>query len=118
MQANRAVTREGSKTRGDGSSRTRAFRQSFLLSYAQRIGERLRHATDEQTEAAAAEPGGANLLPVLADREQDVERAVEEMFPELPTVHLSGAHDREGWASGRAAAEQATLDLGPGIAGG
>lgn len=117
LQADRAIAREGSKTRVDGSSRTRTFRQSFLLAYAQRIGERLRLTTQEQTTAAAAEAGGANLLPVLADREQDVERAVEEMFPELSTVQLGGGYDREGWARGRAAAEQATLDLGPALDG-
>ncbi len=56
VQANTAMLRSGGKRDGAGRSRTRAFRQSFLLSYAVRIGERLSEAADH---AAAGGGGGA-----------------------------------------------------------
>lgn len=40
VQANRAMLAAGRRS-SDGRARTRSFRQSFLLSYAERIGERL-----------------------------------------------------------------------------
>lgn len=45
VQANTAMLREGTKRDAYGRSRTRAFRQSFLVAYALRIGERLSQAT-------------------------------------------------------------------------
>jgi hypothetical protein len=109
VQATTAMTREGSRTDRIGRSRTRSFRQSFLLSYAHRIQERLSETTRQQTESAAAEPGRANLLPVLASRTDAVEQATCEMFPHLTTHSAGSAWDREGWASGRAAADLASL---------
>jgi hypothetical protein len=103
------MTREGSRTYTGGGSRTRTFRQSFLLSYAHRIRERLTETTRQETETAAAEPGKHNLLPVLASRDEAVKAATTAMFPRM-TAHSAGnAWDREGWASGRAAADLAAL---------
>jgi hypothetical protein len=109
VQATTALTREGSRAYRDGGSRTRSFRQSFLLSYAHRIRERLTETTRRETEAAAAEPGHQNLLPVLSRRDEAVERATAAMFPELKTRSVGTAWDREGWATGRAAADLAAL---------
>jgi hypothetical protein len=109
VQATAAMTREGSRSYSGGGSRTRSFRQSFLLSYAHRIRERLTEATRQETEAVAAEPGKGNLLPVLASREEAVERATNAMFPHLFTRSNGGTWDHEGWASGRAAADLAAL---------
>jgi Protein of unknown function (DUF2786) len=109
VQATTAMTREGSRTYRGGGSRTRIFRQSFLLSYAHRIRERLTETTRQETETAAAELGKRNLLPVLASRDEAVERATAAMFPHLTTHSAGTAWDHEGWASGRAAADLATL---------
>jgi hypothetical protein len=109
VQATTALTREGSRTYRGGGSRTRSFRQSFLLSYAHRIRERLTETTRQETRTAAAEPGNRNLLPVLASRDEAVERATNAMFPHLTSHSAGTAWDREGWASGRAAADLATL---------
>src|SRR5437879_5887944 len=70
VQATRAMTT--APRRADG--RTRSFRQSFLVGYAGRIGERLREATSAATRDAADEHGDA-LLPVLADRRAAVDEA-------------------------------------------
>ena len=45
IQATRAMTSEGSQTDWSGRNRTRSFRRSFLMGYANRIGWRLREAT-------------------------------------------------------------------------
>jgi hypothetical protein len=129
VQASTAMLHAGSRQDAYGRSRTRAFRQSFLVSYAIRIGERLsqaaEHATQEaaaEQEAAAGQPAGAvagadsavsagtALVPFLAARRQAVDDAVDEMFGDtLRRGRAVRATDAEGWASGRAAADLATL---------
>jgi hypothetical protein len=111
VQANTAMLREGAKRDRNGRSRTRAFRQSFLISYAVRIGERLSEATEHVQQAAAAAPSGRNLLPVLAARHRAVDDAVDDMFGDSLVNMGSSARatDSEGWYSGRAAADLASL---------
>jgi uncharacterized protein DUF2786 len=129
VQASAAMLYAGSRQDAYGRSRTRAFRQSFLVSYAIRIGERLsraaEHATKEaaaEQEAAAGQPAGAvvgaggtgstgaALVPFLAARRQEVDDAVDEMFGDtLRRGRSVRATDAEGWASGRAAADLANL---------
>ncbi|HXL96639.1 MAG TPA: DUF2786 domain-containing protein [Streptosporangiaceae bacterium] len=109
VQATSAMVRAGSRSSGDGRSRTRAFRQSFLVSYAVRIGERLTEAAGAAERAVAEETPGRNLLPVLATREREVTEAVEGMFTNLTRTRGARVTDEEGWASGRAAADLAAL---------
>ncbi|GAA1953951.1 DUF2786 domain-containing protein [Kitasatospora viridis] len=120
VQATAAMHKAGSRQHLDGASRTRAFRQSFLVSYAARIRERLTEATERTTREAAAgrhlrEDGTAEqllpdsrLLPALAAREQAVDSATEQMFPKLTSQRVR-VSDGEGWAAGRAAADRAAL---------
>jgi hypothetical protein len=132
VQANTAMLRAGGKTDSYGRSRTRAFRQSFLVSYAIRIGERLTEATVHAENAAAAEqeasadqaPSGAGrgagtaLVPFLAARREAVDGAVDDLFGDRLT-HSRAARvtDAEGWASGRAAADLASLHNRDAVAG-
>lgn len=109
VQATTALVHAGSRRDAYGRSRTRSFRQSFLTSYAQRIGERLAASTGAAERQAAADSPGTNLLPVLAARHRLVDQAVDEMFPELTQHAVGSAHDREGWVFGRAAADLAAL---------
>lgn len=121
VQANSAMLRAGPRQDGYGRSSTRAFRQSFLVSYAIRIGERLTEATEHATQEAAerqastaatdsARGTGTALVPFLAARRQAVDDAVDEMFGDtLKRGRAVRATDAEGWASGRAAADLATL---------
>jgi hypothetical protein len=123
VQANTAMLRTGGKRDGAGRSRTRAFRQSFLLAYAIRIGERLSEAADHAEREAVAEQRavdgvaaggsagkGADLVPFLAARHRAVDDAVDEMFGSTLTRSRSvRATDADGWNSGRAAADLATL---------
>ena len=108
VQGSRAMLARGSVVDGHGRSRTRSFRQSFLLSFAGRIGERLTEAAAHAEREAEAELGGA-LLPVLAGRRDEVEHEVEVLFPRLQRVRGPAVTNREGWVAGRVAAERATL---------
>jgi len=105
-QAQRAMLAYGSRADQAGRSRTRSFRQSFLLSFAVHIGQRLRGVTEESVTAAAAPA----LLPAIRDHEAEVDELTTTMFPHL--VEKSTAiTNHEGWAGGRAAAELAQLNL-------
>lgn len=111
VQANAAMQRHAHSRNGPGTSRSRSFRQSFLLAYAARIGERLRSET--QAVAAEAEP---RLLPVLRDHEATISEAFEAMVPH--TVGRSTSiNSGEGWAAGIAAAELAQLDINAKLGG-
>jgi len=110
VQANAAMLRQGAKRDAHGRSRTRAFRQSFLVAYAHRIGQRLSQVTDHAEQEAVAS-SGHSLLPVLKARHEAIDDAVDEMFGVGGTVSARGANvtDNEGWHSGLAAADMATL---------
>ena len=90
--------------------RTRAFRHSFILAFASRIGERLAEAA-EATRVAVEAERSVSLLPVLAGRRELVDEAVTEMFPRLGRHRQRSATSAEGWRAGRAAGDGA--DLGP-----
>ncbi len=127
VQADGAMLRAGGKKDAYGRSRTRAFRQSFLVSYAVRIGERLAEAAGQAEREAVAEQeaaleqeagrqreaahgGGRDLVPFLAARHRAVDDAVAEMFGDgLTRSRAVRATDAEGWYSGRAAADLASL---------
>jgi len=105
VQAARALLRHGRLVDRGGRSRTRSFRQSFLVAYAVRIGERLRVASD-----AAVTGDSERLLPVLRDHEETVAEAFDAMVPH--TVGRStNVTSGEGWAAGVVAADLALLDV-------
>jgi hypothetical protein len=109
VQADRAMLAAGRRVDQRGQSRTKSFRQSFLISYAQRIGERLTTAAAE-AETAVSESVGGGLLPVLAARERAVQDRVDELFPRLASRRVSVSNSA-GWLAGRAAADLAVLDV-------
>ncbi|QMV22304.1 DUF2786 domain-containing protein [Streptomyces sp. SCUT-3] len=120
----RAVAGRESARRGGGRARTKDYRQSFLISYAGRIRQRLSDAAGHAVRDAAAGAAGAadgmegggpgaslpaeRLLPVLAAREEAVEDAADRMFPSTTSHSLKG-RDAEGWSDGAAAADRAEL---------
>ncbi len=106
LQATRAMLAHGKQTTARGTSRTRSFRQSFLLAYANRIGQRL----NEAESTAEAEVDRDRLLPVLAARSRAVEEEFDRMFSDSYTksTRVSNAH---GWHAGHAAADRADLGI-------
>jgi len=138
VQANGAMLRAGARKDSYGRSRTRAFRQSFLVSYAVRIGERLAEAAGHAEQEAVAEQAaaqqatarqgaaqreaastrGQDLVPFLAARHRAVDDAVDAMFGDgLTRSRAVRATDADGWYSGRAAADLASLHNHAPVAG-
>jgi hypothetical protein len=111
VQATTQITASGSRTDSNGHSRTRSFRQSFLVAFAIRIGHRL-EAAGEATVCAATETHGKALVPILASREHAANEAIAELFPNLGQ-RGSRATDREGWLAGTLAADLASLSVQP-----
>ena len=100
LQASRAMLAAGRQTTRAGTSRTRSFRQSFLVAYAARIGERL-DAADTTATAAARSVPQERLLPVLAARSQATDEMVDRLFPRMASrpgvgVELGGLDGRPG----------------------
>ena len=111
VQATRAMTEAGAvSTRGHRLDRSPSFRRGFLLSYADRIGERLTdagaHAQQDETQRH-----GGELLPVLARRSAAVEQEVARLFPDATQSRVTRV-DARGWHAGRAAADRAVLVKG------
>ncbi|MFI1097424.1 DUF2786 domain-containing protein [Streptomyces sp. NPDC020917] len=96
VQADRALHR--------GRSRSRDYRESFLIAYAAGIRERL---ADAAATEVAARPA-ADLLPVLAARDLAVRETRERLFPSTSTARLKG-RDVDGWEAGRSTARSVRL---------
>jgi hypothetical protein len=106
LQATKAMIAGGSQTTRGGQSRTRSYRQSFLVAYATRIGERLEQAT---ATTIAEAPDSARLLPVLASQLHKVNAEFEVRFPDIVGKRVS-ASNADGWGAGKAAADRAQLE--------
>jgi hypothetical protein len=100
VQANRAMARDEP---AKGKARVKAFRRSFLVAYAVRIGERLEQTTRHEIEQHT------DLLPVLRNRDVQVREAMDKAFPRTVRSRGSRVDSLEGWESGRAAADEAKL---------
>ncbi|MFJ3584820.1 DUF2786 domain-containing protein [Streptomyces sp. NPDC090127] len=103
VQGTAAMTRAEAEQRAGGRKRTKSFRQSFLLAYANRLGTRLA-ATSRRV--AAETP---TLLPVLASREVAVTSRADEMFPQTRTTRVRAMWDEAGWTHGTTAADTARV---------
>lgn len=115
VQAHHAMARTEPPGGKAGRARLRAYRQSFLVAFTVRIGERLAAAAG----AALAEamrgadgtrtPEAADLLPVLASRDEQVRDSMRKVFPRTTRGRGTRIDSVEGWDSGRAAADRAAL---------
>ncbi|MCX4512367.1 DUF2786 domain-containing protein [Streptomyces sp. NBC_01619] len=105
VQGTAAMTRAEASQRAGGRKRTKTFRQSFLLAYAHRIGDRLVRATSHAAEEAA----GGDLLPVLAARDVAVTDHTDRLFPATVRTRVRGATDEAGWHDGTTAADTAHM---------
>ncbi|WP_433078473.1 DUF2786 domain-containing protein [Dactylosporangium sp. CA-052675] len=107
VQAGRAMAKAEPPGGKAGRARLKTFRQSFLVAYAVRIGERLAHATELAIEETAA---ASDLLPVLRSRDEQVRETMARVFPRTVRGRGSRVDSREGWESGREAADRAILN--------
>jgi hypothetical protein len=90
-----------------------AFSRSFLLSFAFRIGERLRESTATATEAQeTTETGQRSVALVLADRTADVDADVLRRYGRIrPARATTGASSSAGATAGSVAASRADLGI-------
>ncbi|MEU5690324.1 DUF2786 domain-containing protein [Actinosynnema sp. NPDC020468] len=102
VQATRAMVAAGDGAPRGDESRTLAYRKSFLLSYAHRVGERLKKAAEP--------PADDRLLPALAARKAEVDSLFTTMFTRT-RPKSTPVRSEAGWDAGRAAAERANLDV-------
>jgi hypothetical protein len=109
VQATAAMMAAGRAT-ADPRSRSRSFRQSFLVAFAVRIGQRLREASEGVVRAAETEHADS-LLPVLARREAQLDEHVRRRCGELRSFTVK-ARDGSGRAAGWLAADLASLAVG------
>jgi hypothetical protein len=116
LQATTALRRAGSRQDVLGRSRTAAFRRAFLMSFAVRIGQRLRETVDATVSAAADETGVA-LVPMFAARAEAAKALATKSYPSARPMRAT-ASDTEGWHAGTAFANQADLSTHPKIARG
>jgi hypothetical protein len=105
VQANRAMARAEPAGGKAGRARLKTFRRSFLVAFAVRVGELLSGSAD----AAVA----ADLLPVLADRDEQVRETMRRAFPETTRARGGRVDSMEGWDAGREAADRAGIRPGP-----
>lgn len=113
VQANRAMLVAGRRNDVRGQTRTKSFRLSFLVAYANRIGERLAATNSSVTDQLLHDD---RLLPVLAARSRVSDEAFARLFPHTVASPLA-AYDTVGLDAGRSAADMATLDVRGSIAG-
>ncbi len=109
VQAGAAMRRHGRQLDRTGTSRTRSFRQSFLVAYAGRIRERLESAAQEAIRSTGR---AGELVPVLHRQAEQLDAATEAMFPQLVTKEAA-IGNAQGWVAGRVAADAARLDTHP-----
>lgn len=109
-QSTNAMLAAGRRPGPSTDTRSRSFRQTFLLAFAARIGERL-DAANAEAEEAAREELGDSFLPVLASRAAQVEDFVAEVFPNTVTRRRT-ITNASGWHAGRQAADAATIAIG------
>ncbi|QDI70163.1 aromatic acid decarboxylase [Streptomyces calvus] len=109
VQATTAMTRAEAAQRAGGRKRTKTFRQSFLASYAHRVGTRLAAVAEAQV--------SGDLLPVLASRAVAVTDRTDRLFPETTTTRLRGVSDAAGWEEGARAADDAQVRARPHLPG-
>ncbi len=108
LQAQSSMARAALAAPPGARVRSRAFRSSFLLGYANRIDARLSEINDHiRTDVTAS--AGKDLLPVLAQRDAEVDAAVEEWFAEMIESNVGGSYDHLGHIAGTRAADTAEL---------
>lgn len=110
VQATSALSSPEVKASKPGYEHGTAFSRSFLLSFAYRIGERLRESGTAAATAHTPTDGSRSVALVLADRMADVNTDVLRRYGRLRSSRpISGASSNEGAVAGAAAASRADL---------
>lgn len=82
------------------------FKRSFLEGFGQRVAARIKESRTQAYEAAE----GGSLLPALIDKNKQVVRHVETIFPNMKFSRRSSQHnDFSGRSAGRSAGDKADI---------
>lgn len=107
VQAVHVMLEQGSVTDWSGKNRTKSFRRSFLIGFADTVEDRLEQARIDATTKADSEHSGS-VLPVLASRSDAVDQALQGDFPKLGQLRTS-VSNYDGIVAGQLAAELADI---------
>ncbi|MEZ5382434.1 MAG: DUF2786 domain-containing protein [Microthrixaceae bacterium] len=111
IQAQTALAQAGRSAPPGTRTRSSSYRSTFLVAYANRIGDRL----TEINAAVAAEvtqEEGDSFLPVLRAQEDRIDDFMAERFGETVSSGVRGGYDPAAAAHGRMAADSAQLSFG------
>ena len=111
IQAQTALAQAGRAAPPGTRTRSSAYRSSFLVAYANRIGDRLAEINAAVT-AEVSEQQGDGFLPVLRAQEDRIDDFMTERFGEPTTSGVRGGYDPAAAAHGRQAANAAQLSFG------
>jgi hypothetical protein len=111
VQAQHALNADARTAPPGARTRRASYRSAFLLSFTQRIADRLREV-NQAVFSQAEQEHGATFLPVLADRTAVVDDYASQRFGDLYESAVRGGFDGAGWARGRMAADAAQLTFG------
>jgi hypothetical protein len=111
VQAQHALNADARDAPAGGRARRASYRSAFLLSFTQRIADRLREVNQAVFEQAEQDHG-TRFLPVLADRTAVLDDFARERFGDLDESAVRGGFDQAGWVRGRMAADAAQLTFG------
>lgn len=115
VQAQSALAEAGRHAPPGARTRSRSFKSSFLMGYANRVGERLAEINRSVTQTAEEETS-RSVLPALVARASVVDEEMDRRFADSVVGQSRGGHDPFGYHQGSAAADVAQLasaDLSP-----
>jgi hypothetical protein len=113
LQATDALLKADATQGGSHPSTVAAFRRAFLLGFAQRIGQRLSSGREAVIDEAHATHGD-DLLPVLADRADAIDAAIEPFLnPAGKPRRASRYSNLAGLGAGHVAGARASLSQQP-----
>jgi Protein of unknown function (DUF2786) len=92
-------------------TRSQSWRTAFLFGYTNRIADRLAEVNAAVIAEAQAD-GGAEFLPVLSARAEEVTEFMAERYGALTSRSVRRGYDPAGWVSGQQAADRARLTAG------
>ena len=110
VQAQSALGDAGRHAPPGARTRSRSFKSSFLMGYANRVGDRLAEI-NRSVAATAEQETGRSVLPALVARASVVDEEMDRRFSDSVIGRSRGVHDPFGYHQGSAAADAARLSF-------
>lgn len=110
VQAQSSLAEAGRNAPAGARTRSRSFKSSFLMGYANRVGERLTEINRTVAESAERETS-RSVLPALVARADVVDEEMQRRFPDSVAGSSRAGYDQFGYRQGSAAADLAQLSF-------